>query len=60
MNSKQLQKLEIENRWDKTKWAKKPYFHCSPSPKDAVTDMRYFARSKFSRVLVHKKFFDFI
>ena len=28
--------------------------------KDAATDMRYFARSKFSRSLVHKKNFSLI
>ena len=28
--------------------------------KDAVADMRYFARSKFSMCLVHKKMFSLI
>ena len=31
-----------------------------PNFKGAVTDMRYFARSKFSRSLVHKKNFNLI
>ena len=30
------------------------------SIKGAATDMRYFARSKFSRSIVHKKYFSLI
>ena len=35
-------------------------FSLKPDFKSAVTDMRYFARSKFSISLVHKKNFSFI
>ena len=38
-----------------------PIFRCAyPTIKGAKTDMRYFARSKFSKSLVHKKNFRLI